>query len=298
MRFELEDLRAFVAVAELTSFRAAAEVIHLSQPALSRRIEKLEGALGCRLFDRSTHHVALTPLGRQFERSARLVLNELEAAVMSLPHTDPGAPLIEARIACVRSVIPKLIAPALAECRRRFPEIRVQLIDTGGNEVLQAVLHGEAHFGLSFVGRQAPDVDFKPIFSDPYVAICPGAHPLSQRKQITWSELLEYDYLALTRENGTRHLQDLALVSCGLRVKPLFEVRHISTLLALVESGVGVAAIPSIMWTERAHDMRAIPLVEPALTRDFGLLRRRAGTLAPAPQALYDFFIEHARGAG
>ncbi len=64
MNFSLSDLRAFVAVAELSSFRAAATELHLSQPALSRRIEKLEDALGVRLFDRTTRSVEMTAVGR------------------------------------------------------------------------------------------------------------------------------------------------------------------------------------------------------------------------------------------
>ena len=75
INFDLADLRAFVALAELESFRAAAEALHLSQPALSRRIGKLEDALGVRLFDRTTRSVNLTAVGRDFSRKARELLD-------------------------------------------------------------------------------------------------------------------------------------------------------------------------------------------------------------------------------
>ena len=83
-QFDLADLRAFVAVADLSSFRAAAEAIHLSQPALSRRIEKLERALGVRLFDRTTRAVMLTAIGRDFVRKARKLLDDLEESLLSI----------------------------------------------------------------------------------------------------------------------------------------------------------------------------------------------------------------------
>ena len=76
INFDLQELQAFVAVAERSSFRAAAEDLHLSQPALSRRIEKLETILGARLLDRTTRHVALTNVGRVFLEHARAALAE------------------------------------------------------------------------------------------------------------------------------------------------------------------------------------------------------------------------------
>jgi DNA-binding transcriptional LysR family regulator len=289
MRFDLDDLRAFAAVAELTSFRAAAEAIHLSQPALSRRIEKLERALGARLVDRSTHHVALTPVGRQFETTVRRLLQDLDTAVLGLSDTV-GVAVAEVRIACVRSLVARYLAPALVACRLRFPGLRMQLTDAGGNEVLLAVLQGEADFGLSFVGRQTAGIDFQPLFNDPYVAICRADHPLARRRRVAWAELFEHDYVALTRENGSRLLLDLALAGVGLRGRPLLEVRHVSTLLSLVEAGLGVAAVPRIaLPPPRAGTLRAIALADPAVSREFGLVRRRPLKLAPAAQRVYDF---------
>src|SRR6185369_4853370 len=84
MNFDLADLRAFIAVAELASFRAAAETIHLSQPALSRRIDKLEDALGVRLFDRNTRNVELTAVGRDFARKSRTLLDDLDTILLGV----------------------------------------------------------------------------------------------------------------------------------------------------------------------------------------------------------------------
>jgi DNA-binding transcriptional LysR family regulator len=84
MNFDLDDLRAFVAVADMGSFRAAATALHLSQPALSRRVEKLEDALGFRLFERTTRKVELNAMGRAFIPKARHVLHELESALLGM----------------------------------------------------------------------------------------------------------------------------------------------------------------------------------------------------------------------
>src|SRR2546422_3085836 len=102
MNFGLSDLEALVALAELTSFRKAAESVHLSQPALSRRIAKLEGVLGVRLFDRTTRFVGPTAVGRVFAAKARGLLDELEESLLAMKDvaaTRTG----EVTVACVPS---------------------------------------------------------------------------------------------------------------------------------------------------------------------------------------------------
>ena len=84
INFDLNDLQAFRAVAEIGNFRKAAETIHLSQPAFSRRIDKLEQALGVRLLDRTTRSVNLTAIGRDFDRKVQLLLDELDSTLLGI----------------------------------------------------------------------------------------------------------------------------------------------------------------------------------------------------------------------
>ena len=103
-KFDLADIQAFAVVAELQSFRAAAESIHLSQPAFSRRIDKLEEALGVRLLDRTTRRVTLTAVGRDFARKTRVWLDDLDGMLMGLG--DVAARRMgEVTIACVPSAV-------------------------------------------------------------------------------------------------------------------------------------------------------------------------------------------------
>ena len=103
-KFDLADIQAFAAVAELQSFRAAAEAIHLSQPAFSRRIDKLEEALGVRLLDRTTRRVTLTAVGRDFARKTRVWLDDLDGMLMGLGHGQARS-IRYLTIACVPSPV-------------------------------------------------------------------------------------------------------------------------------------------------------------------------------------------------
>src|SRR5512140_3562102 len=132
INFDLGDLRACVAVAELASFRAAAETIHLSQPALSRRIEKLEDALGVRLFDRDTRNVELTAVGRDFVRKARSLLDDLDTMLLGVQDVAANRSG-QVTLACIPSAVHYFLPSVLRTYHERFPRIRVRVIDASAN---------------------------------------------------------------------------------------------------------------------------------------------------------------------
>lgn len=291
MNFDLADLRAFVALAELESFRAAAEALHLSQPALSRRIGKLEDALGVRLFDRTTRSVNLTAVGRDFSRKARELLDELENTLLGI--RDVAAKRTgEVTVACVPSAVYYFLPGVMKQYHERYPKIRVRVVDEDANAVLSTVIRGEADFGLNFIGTQEPEIEFEPVLKEPFVAACRRDHPIARKRRITWAELNEHDYMTVAKSSGNRLLIDLALTDIPARPRWFYEVRHVSTLVALVEAGLGVAAVPRLAMPLTDHPtLVSVPLVDPAITRTVGLIRRRGRSLSPAAQQLYDLLL-------
>lgn len=288
MNFDLPDLRAFVAVAKLGSFRAAAAELHLSQPALSRRIEKLEGALGVRLFHRTTRKVDMTTVGREFSYRATDILNSLELSLMGI--RDVAAHVSgEVTIACIPSAVRYFLPRILKIYHERYPQILVRIIDQGANEVLTTVLRQEADFGLNYIGTQEPDLEFEPILKEPFVVACRPEHPLARKKKVTWSDLQAYDYMSVTKASGNRFLLDLALADKPERPRWYCEAQHVSTLVSLVEAGLGIAAVPRLSMPPQGHPtLISVPLVEPVITRTVGLIRRRGRPLSPAAQQFYD----------
>jgi DNA-binding transcriptional LysR family regulator len=291
MNFDLADLRAFVALAELESFRAAAEALHLSQPALSRRIGKLEDALGVRLFDRTTRSVNLTAVGRDFARKARDLLDELENTLLGI--RDVAAKRTgEVTVACVPSAVYYFLPGVMKQYHERYPMIRVRVVDEDANAVLSTVIRGEADFGLNFIGTQEPEIEFEPVLKEPFVAACRRDHPIARKRKISWAELNEHDYMTVAKSSGNRLLIDLALTDIPARPRWFYEVRHVSTLVALVEAGLGVAAVPRLAMPLTDHPtLVSVPLIDPAITRTVGLIRRRGRSLSPAAQQLYDLLL-------
>lgn len=106
---------------------------------------------------------------------------------------------------------------------------------------------------------------------------------------MTWSELTSHEYMSVTKDSGNRFLLDLALTDKPERPRWFCEAQHVSTLVSLVEAGLGVAAVPSLAMPPDGHStLISVPLVEPVINRTVGLIRRRGRSLSPAAQQLYD----------
>src|SRR5689334_19569157 len=198
MNFELVDLRAFIAVADLGSFHRAAKALNLSQPALSRRIQKLEESLGAPLLERSTRHVALTMVGRDFVPKVRRLLDEFETAVLGIG--DLGARSGgQISIASVPTGVFYFLPRTIARFSAMFPRVRIRILDIGANEGLEAVARGDAEFGINFIGASHPDIDFMPLTEDPFVLACRHDHPLAGCRRVAWTELAAHRVITIGR---------------------------------------------------------------------------------------------------
>jgi len=181
INFDLQQLQAFIAVAERGSFRSAADHIHLSPPALSRRIEKLESIIGTRLFNRTTREVELTSLGRVFLDRARSAIDDLESAMLGISDiaaTRSG----RVTVACVPSAALYFLPQVIRSFSAKYPSIRIRVIDESMNQTLQSVLTGESDFGIGFMSNLMPEITFEAIHSDPFVLAMRRDHALAKQK--------------------------------------------------------------------------------------------------------------------
>lgn len=293
----IADLRAFVTVSELRSFAAAAKKLHLSQPALSRRISGLENLLGVRLFDRTTRTVALTALGQRFLGQVRHVLLDLDRSVVSLhdvAHLEAG----DVTIGCIFSVVHHFLLEVIGAFREQHPNVLVRIVEEGGDQVLASVKSGLADFAISYTGMHDPEVDFTPLLKEPFVVACHPAHPLAKRKSMRWEELADHPYALVSHESRVRVLVDQALAGVDRLPRPVFEVRHVSTLIGIVEKGLAVAVVPQLTLPHAPAPVVGVPLEDPVITRTVGLLRRTGRSLSPAAEAVSQLLTAAIRAKG
>jgi DNA-binding transcriptional LysR family regulator len=263
MNFDLSDLRAFAAVARRGSFSAGARELHLSQPALSRRIEMLEAALGVRLFHRTTRKVDLTPVGREFSYRVVELLKQLEQSMLGIADLA-GHVKGEVTVACMPSSVRFFLPAILKQFHALHPHLTVRILDQRTSEVLTCVERGEADFGLSYIGTQEPALEFQAILSEAFVLACRRDHPLASKATVKWSDLEAYDYMTVTKASQNRMLLDMALADNPTRPRWFCEAQHVVSLVNLVEAGLGVAAVPRLAMPDDDHPLLvSVPLHAP-----------------------------------
>lgn len=295
MMDDLDGLRGFVAVAEVGSFHGAADMLHLSQPALTRRIQKLEAALGVQLIERDTRQLRLSSVGRDFYFKTKRLLDELDAAVMGIRELADRASG-EVTIAAVPTATYYFLPRVIEDFNSQFPRIRIRILDLSANDVLEAVKRGQAEFGINLLGAQEPDLEFEPLLRDPFLLVCRKDHPLAGLEQVRWADMAPYRYITVGRLSGNRIILDAALAGLPVRPRWFYEVQHLSTSLGLVEAGLGVAAVPQLAVPTGQHAVLVVrPLVEPVVTRIMGIIRRHGATWSPAAQQFYQILKDRWR---
>jgi DNA-binding transcriptional LysR family regulator len=283
-------LEAFLAIAEHGRFHKAARSVHITQTALTRRLQNFEAQLGVRLVERTTRSVALTALGRAFLPQARRLHAELTAALVEIRETG-RARRGDVTIACVPTAGIRYLPRILQQYAVRYPSNRVKILDHSTSGVRDAVLRREAEFGIHVAGPQDPELVSESLFDDRFVLVCREDHMLARRKRVAWRQLEPHALVFVGDESGNRPLHDTALAGERPRLRAHYEVRRSSTAVGLAAAGVAAAVVPSLAIQPGAHpNLRVVALVEPVVSRTLALLTRRGVELSPAAQALLELF--------
>ena len=245
MQITLRQVEVFLAVARAGSFRAAAAVLHLSQPALSQHVAELERELGARLFDRLNRRVALTEAGRIFEEHAQRVLATLASAretVAELEGLKRGSLLIGASTTPGIYVLPHLAA----RFQRQYPGITLRVRIANSADIEAQIRANELDLGVVGGHGFPPGEEcLAKGMRDELVLIVPPGHRWSRRREIA-PNLLGAERL-LIREEGSasRQVTERALQHVGARIGPTMELGHTEAIKQAVMAGLGVAFVSS-----------------------------------------------------
>lgn len=288
MNIDTLGLAAFLAIAEHERFHKAARALHITQTALTRRLQNFEAELGVRLVERTTRSVALTQLGRAFLPQARRLLEELSTALVEIRETGK-ARRGDVSIACVPAVGVGYLPRILKEYAARYPQNRVRILDDSSEGVRDAVLRRDAELGIHIAGPDDRALVSVPLFDDRFVLVCRKDHALAARRRLSWPQLEGHELILLGDNSGNRPLLDAALAAGRPRLRSHYEVQRSSTAVGLAAAGVGAAIVPGLAIQPGTHpSLRVIPLHEPVAARTLALLTRKGAQLSPAAHALFE----------
>lgn len=282
MPLTLHQLEAFLHVADNGSFRKAAELLNLSQPALSRTISAAESALGARLFDRDTRNVNLTTAGMALLPIARRVLKDFETSLGELGSFlsgDRGRVVI----ATLPSVGTSMLPDALTQYARLYPAVEVSIQVTTTTPVLEKVASGEADIGICL--QPLPDRHFRyeHLIEDEFVLLCANQHLLATKADCSWEDFANHPYIALSSNTSIRMLTEGMFHQKGLLVRNSYECESLPLSGRLIAAGLGISAMPRLALDLTQLDGIAVrTLSDPVLLRRLGTVTRAGRSLSTA----------------
>lgn len=286
MNITVKQLRAFVAVARTRSFTEACAQVHLSQPALSVAIKNLEEALGGQLLLRTTRTLALTPEGEAFYPTALRLLTELDEALEEM-HNRFALSRGKIALASMPSFAANQLPRAIGVFRQCYPKISLTVHDVIAEEVVERVRQGQVELGVSFDPGDTEDLQFQPLFEDHFIAVLAAQHPLAQQPELSWSALLEDDFIMLQRPSSVRLLIEHCLESEGMALSPVLETHQLATIGRMAAMGLGVSVVPSLC-RQQMEELGCVccELHSPSISRRVGLITRRRYPLSATAKAL------------
>lgn len=266
--YTLDQLRGFVAVAEEGHFGRAATRLHMTQPPLSRQVQRLERTIGFALFTRNATGADLTPAGRVFLEEARRLLTSVDMAPLRARRVAAGtAGTIRIGFTAVSAltVLGEWIKTAAAE----LPEVDLVLSEMVTHAQLDALLAGEIEVGLVRQVPRSEILDARLVSTDTLVLAAPKEHPLTRLDHApTLADIAEHDVVTYSPSEAWYFYELVVAAFRNANVKPRY-VQHISqvhTVAAVVNAGLGVALVPSSAATLALPNLEFLTI--PDMPRD------------------------------
>ncbi len=287
---ELNNLQAFVAVARNSSFSVAAERLHLTQPAVSRRIAALESELGLRLFDRIGRLTSLTEAGRMLLPKAEALLdqsNDIRRSLANLAQQVSG-PL---SIGTSHHIGLHRLPPVLRNYHREHPQVQLDIRFLDSESGCAEVEHGSLDLAIvTLPNAPRPNLELTRVWTDPLHIAVAKDHPLAGHGQLPLDQLLDHPAVLPARGTYTRQILEQALGPEAARVQARLATNYLETLRMLVSIGLGWSLLPATLL---GKDLDVVRIEGLALSRDLGLVRHRGRTLSNAAQALMRACLEN-----
>lgn len=242
-RVDLHTLRWFQAVADGATVTETAERVHITQPALSRALARLEREVGTPLFVRAGRVLRLTPAGRVFKDTLDQTLDRYDLGLRAVAElVDPDRGVVP--LAFLHTLGTWLVPPLVSGFRGTHPLVRFELLQHGETAILQDLLDAAVDIILTSGDPGHPQVRWQRLLVEPVRLAVPAAHRLAQRKRIRLAEVTDEPFILLRQGYGLRGLTEELCRHAGFTPRIAFEGEEVETLRALVAAGLGVALLP------------------------------------------------------
>lgn len=276
---DTQHLQAFVAVAERESFSAAAEALHLTQPAVSKRIAQLEELLGAQLFDRIGRQIALTPAGSLLLPKAKLILSQVDAAAQAIADLQ-GEISGKLSIATSHHIGLHYLPPYLRAYSEQYPDVKLDLHFLDSEQAYQEVLQGRFDLALVTLALESDSrIAVTPLWQDDLQFVAALIHPLSSAKTLSLADLSGHQAIMPDTNTYTTRLIKNLFDNQGLPLDITMVTNHLDLIKMMLSIGLGWGVLPSRLIDDQ---LKQLPVDQPRILRPLGSIHHHQRSISQA----------------
>ncbi len=276
-----QHLKAFIIIAETGSFSAAAAKLYLTQPAISKRIALLEGKLGASLFDRIGKNTQLTQTGSALLPYAREIIKTVDDATQAM-HDLKGSIGGSLSIVTSHHIGLHRLQNFLHDYVQRYPDVKISLHFLDSEHAYEAVLQGRFDLGIITLAPE-PSALFNTttLWQETLIFAASAVHPLAHKKQLTLSDLCDYQSILPERDTYTTRLVAMHFDKQNLPLEINMVSNHLDTMKMLATIGLGWTVLPEILMNEK---LCALNIGPENMTRTLGVITHKKRHLSKASE--------------
>jgi DNA-binding transcriptional LysR family regulator len=288
---ELNQLEYFLTIARLQHVTRAAEVLSISQPALSHSIARLEDEIGVPLFERNGRNIQLTRYGQVFAARVEDVLDQLQKGkqeIQELAHPDKGM----INLAYLNILGAQVIPSIIGAFHKESPNVRFNLSQGTQSYNLQQLNAGLADLIITSPREELPGLAWMPLFSYTLSAALPSNHSLSGNKSISIKELASEPFIGLKTTCGLNKVIDTFIRMNNFTPNIVYEAEDLTTVAGFVSSGLGISLLPN-MTSIMTGNIAWLPIEEPGCKSEVGLQWKKDRYLSPTSKQFGQYIARH-----
>ena len=273
-----QTLKAFVTVAECASFSVAAEKLHLTQSAVSKRIALLEQQVRKRLFDRIARQVSLTEAGIALLPRAQHILQEHEAAIQAINDLS-GHVGGKLRLAISHHLGLHRLPPILKKFAHQFPNVSLDIAFMDSEKAYEQILQGQSEVAVITLALEThQNIQSQRIWTDPLRFICAPDHDLALIKQPTLQDLAQHSVILPGLNTYTGRIIQNLFDNQGIPLSAPLSTNYLETISTMVEIGLGWSMLPETL----VKNLYVMPVGHPNVERELGYIHHRNRSLSNA----------------
>ena len=247
-QIELRHFVYFLAVAEELHFRKAAEKLYIAQPGLSTQIRKMEAILDTQLFVRDKKKVRLTPAGEYLKKEVEFILNHIQQTKKQLNLIGQGK-IGEVRIGFLGSAMQHLIPDLLLGLKEKHPLVHTSLEELSNATQIHAIQHDRLDLGFVRMSRVPKGLEVRPVFEDTFSLVLPSDHPMDPGSFVSMEQFAQEEFILFSPDYSPEYYDTILGIfqDRGFIPKVSHRSVHAQTIFRLVDSGLGIAIVPTTL---------------------------------------------------